>query len=281
MAAVRGARPSGRTSPAPGPPGPRAPPPSRGLHLPVPGLAARNPAPPEPRLLLVTVGCPSERRAPPPPAPGGIFHSGGGWGRGEGRGYRGGGGRGRGGGWRASGRARVPELRPEGASPRSPGSRRGRSGGGRLALSVTAPRGPILPGRRCPWMRPPRAPRPVSVPAPPPAPAPAAAPAPPFAAASTVPGARARRFHTGGGSGAPRSLRPGRRQRAWDGEPGAARAARSGSLRLVGSPCLSVELFSGWRSVGCLRGRGSPRSSRRASVTRVEVGGGQTPEVVG
>lgn len=30
---------------------------------------------------------------------------------------------------------------------------------------MTAPSGPILPGRRCPWMRPPRAPRPVSLPA--------------------------------------------------------------------------------------------------------------------
>lgn len=61
----------------------------------------------------------------------------------------------------ASGGAGVPELRSEEARLRSLGQSEGtgrdlRAGG--LALSVTAPSGPVLPGRRCPWMRPPRAP---------------------------------------------------------------------------------------------------------------------------
>lgn len=168
MAAAHCAHPSGRTSRTPGPPRSRSQPPSLGLYLPASGLATRNPAPPEPLLLLVTVGCPSERRAPTAPHPGGIFHSEGGWGEGGGeKGVKGeAAGKGGGGLAGASGGAGVPELGPEGGRLRSFRQSEGtgpRAGG--LALSVTAPSGPILPGRRCPWMWPPRAPRPVSLPA--------------------------------------------------------------------------------------------------------------------
>lgn len=157
MAAAHSAHPSGRTSLTPGPPHSRALPPSFGLHLPASGLAARNPAPLKPRLLLVTVGCPSERRAPPrppPPAPGGIFHSGGGWGEGGGETGEEGEAAGKGvGAWRGH----PAELGSPGSVRRKRGCARWAVGGDRthqraggLALSVTAPSRPVLPGRRCP-----------------------------------------------------------------------------------------------------------------------------------
>lgn len=98
----------------------------------------------------------------------------------------------------------------------------GRAGG--LALSVTAPSGPVLPGRRCPWMRPPRAPRPVSVPGGPALEC-SLAPAQPLAAASSAPGARARRSPPPAGASTPRAeaapaLWPRRGRRAGDGGPG-------------------------------------------------------------
>lgn len=102
----------------------------------------------------------------PPPAPGGIFHSGGGWGEGGGEeGEEGGGGREGGGGLAgASGEAGVPGLRPEEARL---GRQRGRDAlAGGLALSVvTAPSRARPAWPQVPWMRPPRAPRPVSIPA--------------------------------------------------------------------------------------------------------------------
>lgn len=157
-------------------------------------------------------------------------------------------------------------VRREGDCARS-GRRRGRDRGraGGLALSVTAPSGPILPGRRCPWMRPPRAPRPVSLPA-----ARARHCRHPFPGSCTarsgrLSGARCPRpaqsasgrcFHApGGGSVVPLAGKgtAGVGQRA-----PCSRAARSGSLRLAGSRCISVELLSGWGNVRCLRGTGSP-----------------------
>lgn len=168
------------------------------------------------------------------------------------------------------------------------GSRRGQDGtGGRdrraggFALSVTAPSGPVLPGRRCPWMRPPRAPRPVSVPAAGPARSPA--PALPVAAASPALGALAQRSPPPAGASTPRAeaapaLWPGRGRRAGDGEPGreprADGAARSGNLRLVGSRCISVQLFLWWGNGGHLKERGSPRASMSAFVMGVVVGRG-------
>ena len=127
----------------------------------------------------------------------------------------------------ASGGAGVPGLRPEEARlhplGQSEGTGRDRRAGG-LALSVTAPSGPVLPGRRCPWMRPPRAPRPVSVPG---GPAFECSPAPaqPLAAASPAPGARARRSPPPAGASTPRAeaapaLWPRRGRRAGDGGPG-------------------------------------------------------------
>lgn len=64
---------------------------------------------------------------PPPPAPGGIFHSGGGWGEGGGeKGVEGEvAGEGGGGLVGASGGARVSALRPEGGSLRSLGQSEG------------------------------------------------------------------------------------------------------------------------------------------------------------
>lgn len=131
MAAAHSTHPRGRTSLTRRPPRSCSQPPSSGLHLPASRLADGNPAPPEPRLPLVTVGCPSERRGPAPPAPGGIFHSGGGLG-GGGRG-EGDEGEAAGKGWGlagASGRAGVPGLCPEEARLRRPAGQERRTGFG-------------------------------------------------------------------------------------------------------------------------------------------------------
>lgn len=131
--------------------------------------------------------------------------------------------------------------------------------GGGLALSVTALSGPVLPGCRCPWMRPPR---PVSVPA-----------------VRALPGRRPPLSPCAAVSGRLSSARcprpapphPGRRQRRPSGreedvgrgtaspglKPGAYRAARSGTLRLVGSRGISVGLFLRLEERGHLRERGS------------------------
>lgn len=137
---------------------------------------------------------------------------------------------------------------------------------------MTAPSGPLLPGRRCPWMRPPRAPRPVSLPAAraqhgrPPAPGPCAVlsgclygawcPRPAQSASGRCLGTPA-----GGGGAVPlageETAGVGQRARA-------ARAARSGSLRLVRQALPDAFLWDcspGWRNVRCLRGTGSPGSS--------------------
>lgn len=168
MAAAHSAHPSGWTSLTPGPPPSLSLPPFFGLHLHASGLAARNPAPPEPRLLLVTVGCPSERRAPAAPRPGRYFPFR--WGVG-------GGGRGKGKGGRRPGkgvgawRGHPAELGSPGSVQRKrdcarSGSWRGRDGSGGRTRPLRDCAVPARqPGRRCPWMRPPRAPGPVSVPA--------------------------------------------------------------------------------------------------------------------